>query len=133
MVRSLAALLLVSTALLAQEYRASLTGIVTDPSGAPVPGAIVKLTSLERSVNYDARSNDAGVYGILFLPPGDYSINVEKEGFKKFVRDRVTLAATDKLKIDVGMEVGSVVDSVTVTTEVAYLETESATRTALIQ
>src|SRR5687768_16838193 len=73
--------------LIGQEFRANISGTITDPSGAPISGARVEAVSLERQVRYDAVSNDAGIYLIRFLPPGTYSLTVQKEGFKRAQRD----------------------------------------------
>ena len=116
-----------------QEVRATISGQVTDPSGAPIPGAKVVVTSLERKVPYDAITNEAGRYLTQFLPPGAYSMSVEKEGFKKASRAEISLQAVDRLAIDFRLELGSVSDSVTVTSEISLLQTESASRSGTIE
>ncbi|MCC6389723.1 MAG: carboxypeptidase regulatory-like domain-containing protein, partial [Bryobacterales bacterium] len=75
----------------AQEFRATISGEVTDPTGAAIEGAKVVATSVERNVPYEATTNAAGRYIIQFLLPGKYVLTVEKAGFKKFVRDGVAL------------------------------------------
>jgi hypothetical protein len=117
----------------AQEFRATISGQVTDPTGAPIPGAKVVVTSLERQVPYESITNEAGRYLTQFLPPGVYSMAVEKEGFKKVTRSEITLQAVDRLAIDFRMELGSVADSVTVTGEVSLLQTETASRAGTIE
>src|SRR6185312_9178601 len=72
-----------------QEFRAGISGEVADPSGAAVVAAKVVARSVERNVSYEAVTNSAGRYVIQFLPPGTYTITVEKEGFHKFVREGV--------------------------------------------
>src|SRR5438477_350063 len=93
----------VSTAF-AQEFRATLAGEVTDSSGAAVAGAKVAATSVERNVLYESITNSAGRYHIQFLLPGKYSITVQKPGFKKFLREDISLLAADKLAIDVKLD-----------------------------
>jgi hypothetical protein len=117
----------------AQEFRATISGLVTDPSGAPVSGAKVIVTSVERNVVYDATTNEAGRYITRFLPPGNYNLAVEKTGFKKAVRDGITLSAVDRLGLDIQMELGALAESVTVTAEVSGLATETASRSATIE
>ncbi|MEO7652491.1 MAG: TonB-dependent receptor [Bryobacteraceae bacterium] len=117
----------------AQEYRATLAGEVTDPSGSAVEGAKVTATSIERSVPYESTTNSAGRYTIQFLLPGSYRVDVEKPGFRKFVREGISLLAADRAVLDVKMDLGAVADSVTVSGEVSLLQTESATRQAVIE
>jgi hypothetical protein len=117
----------------AQDFQASIGGVVTDPVGAPVAGVQVRVTNLERRINYDSTSNESGLYLIRFLPPGTYDVSAEKSGFKRFVREGIRLAAVDRLDLGIRLELGAVSESVTVTGEVAALETESASRTATIE
>jgi len=117
----------------AQEFRAQISGIVTDPSGAPIAGAKVTVTSVERKVAVDSDTNEAGRYVTRFLLPGAYTLSVEKEGFKKALRDGITLSAVDRLNLDVRLDLGAVSDSVTVTGEVPLLSTETASRSATIE
>ncbi len=112
----------------AQEFRATISGEVTDPAGAAVEGARVLATSVERNVPYPATTNTAGRYVIQFLLPGTYVVSVEKEGFKKYVHSEVSLLASDRRAIDVHLELGAVADSVNVTSDVSLLQTETATR-----
>ncbi len=116
------------SAMVAQEFRATISGEVTDPAGATIEGAKVVATSVERNVPYDTTTNATGRYIIPFLLPGKYTVTVEKAGFKKFVREGVTLVGQDKLALDVKLDLGAVVDSVTVTGDVSLLQTETATR-----
>ena len=124
---------LLAVAAFAQEFRATLAGEVTDPSGAAVAGAKVAATSVERNVLYESTTNAAGRYHIQFLLPGAYTVSVQKPGFRKFVREGVSLLAADILAIDVKLDLGPVADTVTVSGEVTLLQTESATRQAVIE
>ena len=116
-----------------QEFRASISGEVTDPSGAPVEGARIVVTSVERNITMETVTNAAGRYLVQFLLPGGYTMTVEKPGFKKFLRDGISLAGSDRVGLDVRLEVGALADSVTVTGEAPLLQTETASRTALIE
>lgn len=128
-----ALLALACCSLHAQEFRATISGLVTDPSGSPVAGAKISVVSVERNVAYDSVTNEAGRYVTRFLPPGQYNMTVEKTGFKKTVRDGLTLSSVDRLAIDVQMELGALAESVTVTAEVSGLATETASRAATIE
>lgn len=126
-------LLIACSLLSAQEFRANISGTVTDPSGAPISGARVEAISAERQVRYEALSNDAGIYLIRFLPPGVYSLTVQKEGFKRAQRDRLTAQGADRLSVDIRMEIGGVTESVTVTGETPLLATETASRSVTLE
>src|SRR5437879_10666925 len=65
----------------AHEVTASITGTVSDPSGAAVGGATVTARSVERGIAYTATTNDSGLYRIAHLPVGSYELKVEKPGF----------------------------------------------------
>lgn len=117
-----------ATCTLAQEFRAQISGDVTDPAGAAIEGAKVVATSVERNVPYEATTNTAGRYIIQFLLPGKYVVTVERSGFKKFVREGITLVGSDRFALDARLELGAVADSVTVSGEISLLQTETATR-----
>jgi hypothetical protein len=127
------ALLLFASASLSQEFRGSITGIVSDPTGSPVANARVVARSTTRNTVAEAASNETGRYLIQFLLPDTYTVTVEKEGFKKFAREALRVGATDRLGLDATLELGAVADSITVTGEAAQLQTETATRVATIE
>jgi len=116
----------------AQEVRASLTGQVTDSTGAPVPGAPVVVTNLATNVTVTAQSNEAGNYLTPFLAPGSYRLSIEQAGFKRFLRENIVLQAQDRARVDVKLEVGDLSQSITVKEAVSMLQTESATRSQVI-
>src|SRR5947207_1227860 len=126
-------ILALSSGAWAQEYRATLAGEVTDPSGSAVDAAKVTATSVERNVTFESATNSAGRYTIPFLPPGRYNVTVQKTGFKQFVREGVSLLAADRLAMDVKLDLGAVADTVTVSGRAPLLQTESATRQAVVE
>ncbi len=113
-----------SSALFADTY-ATFTGIVTDPSGANVSGAIITLTNINTGVTYKTESNEKGIYRISTLPPGMYRANVTKEGFKGIVKSDLELHVQDVISVNFELQLGSVVESVTVEAGAALLN-ESA-------
>ncbi len=125
--------LLLAGAAFGQEFRATITGTVTDPGGAPVPGAQVRVTDIQRNLISDAGTNESGIYIIRFLQPGGYSVRVQKDGFKTVVRDNITLGAADRLSLDFKLDLGALAESVTVTAEASALATETASRSAQIE
>src|SRR5262245_11486729 len=111
-------LFLLATALAcAQEYRASLLGVVTDPSGAAIAGASIKVTNIESRVASTTVTNTDGSYLVPYLLPGRYSLLVEQMGFKAFERSPIELRVNDRSRLDVALEVGQVTDRVTVVAE----------------
>jgi hypothetical protein len=116
----------------AQEVRASITGLITDQSGSPVPGATVSVRSVATGAVVTTQSNEAGLYLTPFLTPGTYSLAVEKEGFRRSQQENIVLQTLDKARIDVQLQVGAVADSVTVTDTVSALQTETASRSQII-
>jgi hypothetical protein len=127
-----ACLALFAPAAYSQEIRASISGIVEDPSGAPIVGAKVVVTNVATGVVVATESNQTGNYLTPFLQPGVYTLSVESSGFKRFVQTNIVLQTLDKLRVDVQLQIGQLADSVTVTAEVATLQTETASRSQII-
>lgn len=112
---------------LAQVGRASLFGTVSDSSGAAVSNAKVQIINAGTNVATTATTNETGYYTAPSLPVGTYQLVVEHTGFKKFVRDGITLQVDQRGQIDISLEVGSVSDSITVTGEAPLVDTGSST------
>ena len=128
MKRSLAAilfLLLAPAALFCQEFRGTLSGAVTDPTGAVIAGATVTVTEVQTGVKVESVSDSTGKYTVPFLLPGDYQISVKLQGFKEFVRKGVHLGAGDHVGIDVRLDVGDASQSVEVTAEAPLVNADS--------
>ncbi len=109
-------------ALLAQEFRALISGSVTDPSGAAVPAAVVTAVNNATNVRTAAKSAGDGNYVIAQLPPGPYDLTVEAPGFQKYTRSGVTLNVGDKATIRVRLEVGATSESITVNAGLTGIE-----------
>ena len=108
------------------QFRAGIQGTVTDSSGALVPDATVTLTNKETGAKQTTQTNSDGFYRISGLPPGTYSLVVEKTGFKKQSLENVVVNAEDTQGLDVALTTGEVAETVTVTAETAAaLETEN--------
>jgi hypothetical protein len=108
----------------AQEVTASITGTITDPSGAAVSGATVTAKSVERGLVNTALTNDSGIYRIAQLPVGTYELKVEKPGFASASHPPFVLSLNQVARIDVGMKVGQVSETVEVIGATPALETE---------
>jgi Carboxypeptidase regulatory-like domain/TonB dependent receptor len=109
----------------AQDVTASITGTVTDPTGAALTGATVTATSVERGIAYTAQTNDAGLYRIQQLPVGSYDLKVEKPGFAIASYPAFVLTVNQVARIDVGMKVGQKTETVEVTSAAPALESET--------
>jgi hypothetical protein len=118
-------LLVCAVGLLAQTDRGTITGTVSDPAGAVVANAPIEVKNTQTGAAYQAATSDTGNYTLPQMPIGVYEVTVAVAGFKKFVRQNVTVQATQTVRIDVTLEVGSAAESVTVSAETSLLKTES--------
>ena len=100
---------------LAQTGAASLTGIVTDQSGAVVPGATVTATNQATNVEYTAISNEAGNYNVTSLPVGAYVIKAELSRFKTAATKPIQMEAKQVVRLDFKLELGGLAETVEVT------------------
>jgi len=121
------ALLLVSTAGLGQETRATLTGRVTDPSGAIVPGAQITVIQTNTGTLTNVLSNSAGEYTVPFLAPGPYTVSVAAPGFEKYVHTGITLEVEQTVTENVKLALGATTQTVTVHAESPLVDVATAT------
>ncbi len=117
----------------AQEYRGAILGAITDPSGAAVAGASITVTNEGTQVALGTNSNEAGRYQAPFLLPGDYSIAVERQGFKKALRPGVRVSINAQVTLDFSLEVGALAETVTVTAAPPLLSLSGADLGQVIQ
>jgi hypothetical protein len=109
------------------QFRAAVQGTVTDQSGAVVPAAVLTLKNNETGRVQTANSGDEGFYRLSELPPGTYTLSVEKAGFKKTTFESVVVNAEQVQGLDVVLTAGEVAETVTVTADqTPTLETENA-------
>src|SRR3984885_7124746 len=124
---SLVAVLLLSASVgFGQTGLATVTGTITDPSGAAVAGAPIEVHNLETGAVFKAASSESGNFTVTQLPVGDYDLTVGVAGFKKYAHTKFHLAAEQTMREDVALQVGQSSESVTVTAETSLLQTESA-------
>jgi hypothetical protein len=109
----------------AQEITGSITGTVTDPSGAAVAGATVTAKSVERGETFTSTTNDAGIYRISQLKVGSYEVKVEKSGFQSSLFPAFALHENQIAREDVQLKVGQVSQTIEVTGAAPVLKTES--------
>ncbi len=111
---------------LAQVNIASITGTVTDPSGAAIVDAAVSLTNEDTGVVLSTRTNEVGAYLFTPLQPGRYRLKAESQGFKTVERGGIVLQVGDRLAVNFSMELGAVTETVEVTAESPLLVTTNA-------
>ena len=111
----------------AQDPRATFTGLVTDASGAVIPGAEVTAINDATGVAISTTTNAVGNYVIPFLPIGSYTLTAEAPGFKKYSRSGLRLRVTEVAKVDITLELGEVTETVEVTSTAPLLDTAGAT------
>jgi hypothetical protein len=110
------------------QYRAGIQGVITDASGAFVPGANVTITNKDTNIVRNANTSEGGVYSISGLPPGVYRVTVEKNGFATSVFEEVTLAAEQVQAVNAELSVGQASQTVTVSDRaIPTIQTENAT------
>jgi Carboxypeptidase regulatory-like domain len=126
--RSVLALLLLSAGLYAQDFRATLGGTVTDPSGAAIPNATVKATNIAVNSTKETKTTSEGLFTIPYLEPGDYTIEVSAKGFQLMKRTDITLQVAMKLNLPIQMTVGQMTQEVTVTGQQEVIDTADASR-----
>jgi hypothetical protein len=118
--------LLASVVAWSQETRGTISGRVTDPSGAVIPGAQVVVTNSAMGTKTSLKTNQDGFYQASFLIPGVYHIEVTAAGFKKDVRDGIEVRVSDRLEVNLALELGASEQTVTVTAETPLLNTQTA-------
>ena len=118
--------LLLAACQYAQTSSSSISGTVTDSSGAVVPGAAVTLTNEATGIAAVQKTTEAGVYSFPSLPVGPYTIQVEKEGFRTARRQNNALEVGTPLAVDVTLEVGETSEVVTVEARAETLQTSDA-------
>src|SRR5205809_5952829 len=109
----------------AQTDRGTLTGTVSDPSGAVIPGASIEARNVQTGAVYQAGSSETGNYTLAQLPAGTYEVSVNLPGFRKFVRAGIIVEVARILRIDATLQVGTATEAVTVEAESPLLKTES--------
>ncbi|MBI4876889.1 MAG: TonB-dependent receptor [Acidobacteria bacterium] len=110
----------------AQSFTASVLGAVKDSSEAVVPGASVAIVNTGTNARAEARSDSNGNYVLPQLAPGQYRLEVEAAGFRKFVREGIVLQVQQQARVDVALAVGAISEAVTVRGDATVLETATS-------
>ncbi len=112
--------------LAAQEYRATISGRVTDTQDAVIPGVRIVAVETQRKLRAETISNQRGEFVLPFLEPGSYDIQAETQGFKRYSRPNFVVGTNQRIEADIRLEVGVVTDTITITEEAPLLTTSSA-------
>jgi hypothetical protein len=103
---------------------ATIGGLVTDPSGAAVPGADVTVRNVGTNIARNLKSNEAGLYEAVSLQPGDYEVKASKSGFATLTRTGISVSVGQRAVADMGMKISASAESVTVEAGLAIVETD---------
>ncbi|MBI4890969.1 MAG: TonB-dependent receptor, partial [Acidobacteria bacterium] len=123
----LALVLAVAAPLCAQQGRGSISGTITDASGAAVPAAAVRIVNTGTNASFSAATNEEGYFTAPALTVGSYTVSVEKQGFKKINRTGITLEVDQRIQLNIQLEVGATAEAIEVTGEDPLVDTGSAT------
>ena len=116
----------------AQEFRATLTGRVTDPQNLSVAEATVQVRNVSTSEVSSAKTDSHGNFSIPFLRPGTYTVTVLHPGFRQYTQQGVTLEVAQTASLSFQLELGAETQSVTVTAETPLLEVSTADRGGVV-
>jgi Carboxypeptidase regulatory-like domain len=109
-----------------QELRATLSGRISDSSSSSIPAASVAARNTETNVTATTKANENGEFLLPYLIAGSYEITAEAPGFKKLVRRNIELRVSERVALDLQLEIGDVKDTVTVEATAPLLESSSA-------
>src|SRR5262245_44033064 len=119
---------LLCAAAFGQDFRATLTGTVTDPSGAAVPNATVKAVNTATNAAKEVKTTSDGVYTIPYLDPGVYDVETSAAGFQALKRTGITLQVAQKMNLPLQMTVGQMTQEITVVGQQEVIDTADASR-----
>ena len=110
----------------AQTDRGTITGTITDATGAVIPGATLHARNVDTGAEFDTVSTATGNYTIPSLIAGPYDLTVTAAGFEKYIQHGIGVEVVQVLRVDIVMKVGSSTESVTVNADAPLLRTENA-------
>src|SRR5262249_14876895 len=108
---------LLAATLPGQDFRATITGQVTDSSGAAIPDAVVRAVQRSTRQTTETTTNHDGYYTLPYLQPSTYDVEVTAQGFQKLRRENIALMVAEKLDLPITLQVGRVTEAITVTAE----------------
>jgi hypothetical protein len=114
-----------------QDPRGTLTGAVTDASGAVLPGVSISVKNTETGIQQDVVTNAEGRYQVLYLNPGIYAVTAQLTGFKRFVNAATRVGVSDVVRLDIVLQAGGVEETVTVTADTPLMNTSAISGTTV--
>ncbi len=122
--------LLLATVVLAQRDLGTITGIISDPSGAPIPNAKVTITEVATNLTYTVITNTTGEYVRPALKAGTYTVTAEAQGFRRVEQENVVVTAGDRIGVSITLPLGQVNEAIEVSAAAPLLQTENASQGA---
>lgn len=116
----------------AQSTEATLSGEVVDPSGKVIPHAAIEILNEATGVHYSGETNDIGIYTISILPPGQYRVQVSKNGFKTIIKPRIVLNVQSAIALNFTLPLGAASETVTVEAGTSEIDTTDASVSTVI-
>lgn len=110
----------------AQTIRSTLTGSVVDRDGGIVQGAAVTATNVATGISTAAKTNEVGIYTFTALQPGEYVVEIQQPGFKRFVQAGVVLQIAQATRLDAALEVGAITEEIRVAAEAPMVRSTSS-------
>jgi hypothetical protein len=111
----------------AQRTNAQITGMVTDATGAVIPNAEITVTNEATGIKRFVSSNELGFYSVPLLTPGNYRMQVKKEGFRPVERTGILLQVDQAARLDFSLEVGTLSEAVEVAANASKVDTQTST------
>lgn len=117
-----------SSNLSAQNYRAKISGIVTDASGATVAGATATLLNVNTGIKVVRNTSETGLFLFDLVDPGTYTVTIEASGFVKFIQENVQVQSRDDVTVNAALRPGGVQETITVTDSPVAVQFNTASR-----
>ncbi|MEX2260974.1 MAG: carboxypeptidase regulatory-like domain-containing protein [Bryobacteraceae bacterium] len=116
---------LYTVALLAQQGRGTIQGVVSDTTGAAIPSAQITVTSVATNQSFQTETTSEGLFIAPNLAVGEYTVGVEKTGFRRTVRSGILLQVDQRAQVDIRLEIGQVTETIEVSSEALLVDTTS--------
>ena len=131
--RCLLVLTFTAAMLISQTTTGIITGLVTDSGGAVIPGSALTLTNLDTNQVRKQATNQTGAYSFPALPPGNYRLELEHPGFKRFVQEPIDVRVQQTVTINVTLEIGQVSQTLEVTGHADVLDSATSSLSQVVE